>query len=472
MPAYDAVIVGAGPNGLAAAITIARAGHRVAVVESREDIAGGTATEELTLAGFRHDVCAAVHPLGVGSPFLQSLPLADHGLRWVWPEVDLAHPLDDGSAAVLVRSIEDTAAGLGADADGYTRLMRPIAGRLDAINRNALRPLLRIPRNPLTMARFGHFGSRSINTLAQRFHTQRAKALIAGCGAHSIADLGQPFTSAVGLMLLAAGHVYGWPFARGGSSAITEAMARYLTRIGGDIITGTTVTDLSDLPEHRVAVLNMMPGAVAGIGGERISARRQKPLRKWRHGPGAFKIDLALSGPIPWLSEETRRSGTVHVGGTAAEIADAEAAVVAGRMPERPFVLVSQPTVADTSRAPEGHHVVWAYCHVPAGSNEDHSTAVEAQIERFAPGFTSLILGRSTRTAAAYGDYNRNYVGGDIAGGAFSTRALVARPRLAIDPYRLGKDIFMCSAATPPGAGVHGMCGYNAGRSVNRALAG
>jgi phytoene dehydrogenase-like protein len=467
---YDAVVVGAGPNGLAAAVELTRRGHRVLVVEGRDRIGGGSRTAALTLEGFAHDVCAAVHPLGAGSPYLQTLPLDHYGLEWVHPPIPLAHPLEDVTVA-LHRSIDETAEALGVDGARYRHLVGPAALRVDQLMEGILGPLWRVPRHPLVLARFGMTAVRSAHAVGSRFTTEAGRALWAGLAAHSIAPLQRPLTSAVALSLAAAGHGYGFPFARGGSQAIVDALAAHLTDLGGHIETSRWIASLEQLPPADAYLLDVSPAAAAAIAGGRIRRTARLRLRRWRHGPGSFKVDYALGGPVPWRDATLRRAGTVHLGGTAAEIEASERAAATGEHPAAPFVLLSQPGVADDSRAPGDLHVVWAYCHVPSGSTQDMTAAVEAQIERYAPGFGSLVVARHVMGPADYEVYNPNNVDGDIAGGAFTVANTLARPLPGPNPYHLGGGVYLCSAATPPGAGVHGMCGFHAAAAAHRALA-
>jgi phytoene dehydrogenase-like protein len=471
-PEYDAVVVGAGPNGLAAAIALARAGASVVVIEHGDRSGGGTRSAELTLPGFVHDVCSAVHPLGVASPYLRSLPLEAHGLRWLHPEVPLAHPLDDGRAAVLLRDLDATAEALGDR--GWRRLMGPLVASWDGVLDSILGPILRPPRHPVALARFGIRALWPATTLAGRMlDGQLAPALFAGIAAHSVAALHRPLTAATGLVLGAAGHAAGWPVAAGGSQRIADAMVSYLTSLGGRLETGRTVTDLRELPPARATLFDTSPRQLLDIAGDRLPPRYRRRLARFRHGPGAFKLDYALSGPVPWTAPACRRAGTVHVGGTLAEVAEAEEDVARGRHPERPFVLVAQQSVVDPARAPSGRHTLWAYCHVPAGSQVDMTAAVEAQIERFAPGFRDVVLARQATRPADLEAYNPNNVGGDISGGATDGIQLIFRPTVSANPYRTpAGDLFLCSSSTPPGGGVHGMCGYWGARQALRLLRG
>ncbi|KQW53228.1 FAD-dependent oxidoreductase [Nocardioides sp. Root1257] len=459
MSAPDAVVVGSGPNGLAAAVTLAQRGLSVTVLEARDTIGGGTRTDELTVPGVLHDVCSAIHPFGVGSPFFSSLPLAEHGLVWRWPEVDVGHPLDDGTAGVLRGSVDETAAGLGADGDRWRGVFGPLVERYDDVAAEALGPIPHLPSHPVTLARFGLRAGLPATVLARRFRTEAARALFGGCAAHISRPLDRPLTSAVGAMLITAGHRHGWPVAEGGSRAITDALASLLRSLGGTIETGVSVASLAELPPSRIRMFDTTPTAFAEIAG--LDAPR------WRYGYSAYKLDLAVEGGIPWTAEACRRAGTVHLGGTFAQIASAEAEVARGRMPQRPYVLVGQQYLADPTRSAGDVHPVWAYAHVPHGYAGDATEAVLAQLERFAPGVRERIIATHVTDPAGFATYNANYVGGDIAAGATTVRQLVARPRLA-DPYATAvSGAYLCSASTPPGPGVHGMCGH---RAALRAL--
>ena len=468
---YDAVVVGSGPNGLAAAIAVARAGRSVLVLEAADTPGGGARTAELTLPGFRHDICSAIHPLAAGSPFLSTLPLAEHGLEWIHPPYPVAHPLDDGSAAVLERDVGATAAALGEDARVYRRLMSPLVSDWSKIASGAMGPL-RLPRNPITMGRFGLRALRSARGLADSWlGTERARALFAGIAAHSVTPLEFKGSAAAGLVLQVAGHAVGWPMPRGGAQSITDAMVSYLQSLGGEVVTGVKVDSLDALPEASAVLLDVGARELARIAGERLSPGYKQRLDAFRYGPGVFKIDWALDGPIPWTAVECEGGGTVHLGGTLEEIAYAEAATWRGGHPERPFVLLAQPTMFDGTRAPEGKHIAWAYCHVPNGSDFDMTERIETQVERFAPGFKERILARSVMAPLDMEVYNANYVGGDIGGGANTLRQLFARPVSALSPYRTSIDgVYLCSASTPPGGGVHGMCGYWAARDALKRM--
>ena len=466
---YDAVVVGAGPNGLAAAVELARRHRSVLVVEGHDQIGGGCRTAELTVEGHLHDVCAAAHPLGAGSPYLRRLPLADYGLEWVQPEIPAAHPLEHTTVA-LHRSIADTAAGLGPDGDAYRELIGPLAARADALFDAILGPLVRMPRHPVTLARFGVSGVRSSHAIAGRFASAEAKALWTGLAAHSITNLDRPFTAAVALSLAVAAHAFGFPFVRGGSGSLVAALAAYFADLGGDIETGAWIDDLDELPDADVYLLDVSAPAAAAIAGPRLMRPARRRLRRWRPGPGVFKIDYALDGAVPWRDDTLAAAGTIHLGGTATEIEASEKAVAAGDHPAQPFVLVTQPSIVDDTRAPPGHHTLWAYCHVPNRSTRDMTAEVEAQIERFAPGFRRRVIGRHTMGNADYERYNPNNVGGDIAGGAFTTGQLVARPLPTPNPYRIGSGVYLCSSSAPPGAGVHGMSGYHAAIEADKVL--
>jgi phytoene dehydrogenase-like protein len=468
----DAVVVGAGPNGLAAAVELARAGRSVLVLEAADAVGGGARTAELTLPGYRHDVCSAVHPLAVASPFLRALPLAEHGLRFVHPELPLAHPLDDGAAAVLHRSLDETAAALGADGAAYARLVGPLVRAADAVAETALSPPLRLPAHPAVAARLAVSGVRAAAALAaRRFRGTAARALLAGSAAHAMLPLERAGTAGVGLLLQTLGHAVGWPVAVGGSQAIADALTAHLRALGGEVATGREVRTLADVPPARAVLLDLTPRRVLAVAGPALPERYRRALRRYRYGPGVFKLDLALAGPVPWLAPGCRRAGTVHVGGTLEEIGAAERAVAAGRMPERPFVLVAQQSLVDATRAPAGRHTLWAYCHVPPGSDADAGPAIEAQLERFAPGFGQLVLARRARGPAELEADDPNRVGGDIAGGAADLRQLLARPVLRASPYRTPDPaLLLCSSSTPPGPGVHGMCGFHAARTALRGV--
>jgi phytoene dehydrogenase-like protein len=466
---YDAVVIGSGPNGLAAAITLARAQRSVVVIEAEPTVGGGARSAALTLPGFTHDICSAIHPLGVASPFFRSVDLAKHGLTWIEPPAPLAHPLDDGTAAVLERSLTDTGRTLGVDADAYRRLMEPLTSHAQALLEETLGPL-RPSRHPLLMMRFGLRAVRSAVGLAKSwFRGPHAKALFAGMAAHSILPLEEWLTAAVGLMLGVAGHAVGWPVPRGGSQKIADALAAELRSLGGEIVTGWRVEALAELPPAKAYLFDTAPRHLARICGPRLPTRFRRQLERFRHGPAAFKLDWALAGPIPWKAEACRRAATVHLGGTMEEIAAAERAPWRGRLAERPYVLVAQQSLFDPTRAPAGKHTGWAYCHVPNGSSADATAAIEAQMDRFAPGFRDLILARSVLRPRDFEQHNANYVGGDIASGAMDVWQLFTRPTLRVYSTP-APDLFICSASTPPGGGVHGMCGVFAARAALRTV--
>ena len=466
--AFDAAVIGAGPNGLAAAVTLAQAGRRVVVYEAADTVGGGTRTAELTLPGFRHDICSAIHPMAVGSPFLRSLPLEAHGLSWVHPEVPLAHPLDDGTAAVLARDLGETAAGLGRDGGRWRALMSDFPARWDELAADAMAPL-GLPGSPLLMARFGLRAALPTTWLGRLFRDDSAAALLAGLAAHSILPLDRPPSAAIGLMLGVAGHAVGWPFPRGGAQAIADALASLLASLGGVIRTGVNIGALGEVETSGPVLFDTGPRALVTIAGDALPARYRRRLLRYRYGPGVFKLDYALDGPIPWRSADCARAGTVHLGGTLGEIAASEAASCRGDLPERPYVLVAQQSLFDPTRAPEGRHTGWAYCHVPSGSTVDMTDAIEAQIERFAPGFRDRVLARSAWNSADFERHDANYVGGDVIGGAADLAQLFTRPVARLDPYATPNPrLTLCSASTPPGGGVHGLCGWFAALSVLR----
>ncbi len=463
---YDAVVVGAGPNGLAAAITIARTGRSVIVYEAKESIGGGSRSMELTLPGFVHDVCSAIHPLGLSSTFFRSLPLEQYGLEWIHSPAPLAHPLDDGTVALLERSIDATGATLGCDAQAYKKLMKPLAAHWDMISDAFFGPLRLQPllHHPFALASFGLKAIRPARSLAEsHFKEQQARALFAGMCGHWMLPLDRAISAAAGLALGSMGHAIGWPLPRGGSQHIMDAMGAYLRSLGGEIVTGAEVKSLDMLPTARAVLCDITPRQLLRIAGARLPSSYQHKLQRYRYGPGVFKLDLALDGPIPWRAAQCRRAATVHLGGTLPEIAASEAAVWRGEHPEKPFVLLAQQSLFDPTRAPEGKHTVWAYCHVPSGSTLDMSERIEAQIERFAPGFRDRILARHTLSAAQLEQYNANYIGGDINGGVQDLWQLFTRPTIQVNPYTTPLDgVYLCSSSTPPGGGVHGLCGYYA----------
>ena len=464
----NVAVIGGGPNGLAAAIVLQQAGRSVVLFEGSETVGGAAATRELTLPGFRHDLGAAVHPLGATSPLFQSLRLDRHGLTWIRPEIPMAHPLDGGRAAVLHHSVDSTAELLGKDGPAYRKTIGALAQKWDQIADAVFGPVLRIPTHPIALAGLGLRGLVPTGIGQKRLHTEEAQALLAGLAAHAPMPLSKVGNTAVALVLGALAHVSGWPIARGGSQSITEALASVLLDAGGTIESGHTVEDLTDVRDVEQVLFDTGPRAVAAIAGDRLSPLARRAYERYRHGPGSFKVDFALNKPVPWESPECRRAGTLHVGGTADEIAASELAAWRGETPANPFLIVSQPTVADPSRAPQDKHVLWAYCHVPAGSRVDMTEAIERQIERFAPVFRSLILARHSMGPAELESWNPNLVGGDIAGGRTDRLRMLLRPRLSVNPYRAGPGLYICSSATPPGPGVHGMSGYHAARSALR----
>jgi phytoene dehydrogenase-like protein len=469
---WDAVVIGSGPNGFAAAITLARAGLSVLLLEAAGRFGGGLRSAELTLPGFLHDICSAVHPLAVSSPFFETLPLGDFGLRWIHPDAPLAHPTAGGGVILLERSVDRTADNLGPDASAYRKLMGPLASGWSSLRETILAPP-RLPlRRPLALARFGLHAIRSAAALARSiFSGERARALFAGLAAHSTLALEERPSAAFGLVLGAAAHAVGWPIARGGSQRLADALAGCFEFLGGKMQTGVQVRSVDDLPPARIVLCDIGPGQLLQIAGHRFPGRFRRKLERYRYGPGAYKIDWALSGPIPWKAPYCARAATVHLGGTFDEIAASERAARSGLHAERPFVILVQPTLFDSTRAPRGSHTAWAYCHVPNGSNFDMTSRIEAQVERFAPGFRDCIMARSVRPPALLEEYNPNLVGGDVNGGLPDLRQLFTRPtvRLYSTP---AAGIYLCSASTPPGGGVHGMCGHFAARAALSWLEG
>lgn len=466
-----AVVVGAGPNGLAAAITLATNGVEVTVLEAADDIGGGVRSSEAIIPGLVHDHCAAIHPMAVGSAFLAGLDLARYGLRWQWPEVDCAHPLDDGDAGLLYRSVEDTAAGLGADGTRWRALFGGPSARFDTLAADIMGPLLRIPKHPLALARFGAPTVLPAAMLARVFRTPRARALFGGVAAHTFRPLHYPMTSAIGLGIITAGHRHGWAVAEGGSQSITDALAGALADAGGRVRTGVRITSAAELPPADITMFDLTPTAVAEILGDRLPRRIARSYHGFRYGPGAFKVDFAVEGPVPWANPHVGRAGTVHLGGSFDEVATTEREIHAGRMPQRPFVLVGQQYVADPGRSTDGVNPVYAYAHVPHGYTGDATDAIIAQFERFAPGFRERIVGTAVRSTTEMSVYNANYVGGDICTGAKDVRQLVFGPHPTLSPYSVGiPGTYICSAATPPGPGAHGMCGANAATQALKLL--
>lgn len=466
MTSYDAVVVGSGPNGLAAAITLADHGASVLVLEAKDTPGGGMRTAELTLPGFHHDVCSAIHPMAAAGSFLAA---AGVEVEWCHPEVPLAHPLDDGTAGVLHRSVAETAAANGATR--WRSWFDPLVARWHHVDPDLLGPALEVPEHPTTLARLGLRTVPSASGVARWLGTPQAGALFAGIAAHAATNLSWPMSAGVGTGLAAAGHVGGWPCAKGGSATIAAAMVARLEALGGTVECGTEVRTLSDLPAASAYVFDLTPAQVGRIAGDRVPRRVQRTWRRFRPGAGAFKVDYALDGPVPWTNPDARRAGTVHLGGTWQEVAAAEAEVRAGKVADRPYVLVAQQSLFDPTRAPDGRHTLWAYCHVPNGCTVDVTDSIERQIDRFAPGWRDLVLERRTTTPADLEAYNANYAGGAIDGGAAELQQVVLRPGAARDPYRVGStDLWLCSSSTPPGPGVHGLCGFHAARSVLRTI--
>jgi phytoene dehydrogenase-like protein len=469
MANYDAVVVGAGPNGLAAAITLAQAGRHVLVVEARDTIGGGTRTAELTLPGFHHDICSAIHPLGIMSPFFRSLPLADYGLEWIIPPVSVAHPLDGGRAVGVVQSVEETAAGLGRDGKAYRRLIGPLAHNWQDAVHDLMGPL-RIPRRPWIYVRNSlAFLAPAAWVARSVFRTEEARALFMGMAGHSMLPLTHPATGAFGMLLSMSAHAVGWPVPRGGSQAIGDALAAHLRSLGGEIQCGWEVKSIDELPAARSYLFDTAPKGLLQIAGDRMPAGYRAQLEGFRYNQGVFKVDWALAEPVPWAAEVCRRTATLHLGGTMDEIVASEADVWQGKLPTNPYVLLAQQSVVDPTRAPAGKHTLWGYCHAPAGSTADLTDVIERQIERFAPGFRDTVIARATRNSVEMERYNPNYVGGDINAGVQDLQQQFTRPSFSITPYRTGIDnVYICSSSTPPGGGVHGLCGYFAAQAVLR----
>ncbi|GAB3782879.1 NAD(P)/FAD-dependent oxidoreductase [Spirosoma horti] len=467
-PEFDAVVVGSGPNGLSAAITLQRAGLSVVVLEAKDTIGGGLRSAELTQPGFVHDICSAIHPLAVGSPFFRALPLAEHGLEFISPPIAAAHPFDNGTAAALRRSLVETAQSLGVDAQTYQNLMEPIVRDWPAMAPDILGPL-RFPKHPINMASFGLDALLPVTQLVKRFKTKEARGLFGGMAAHAIQPLSNLTTSAIALVLMTAGHLYDWPMPKGGSQTIANALASYFRSLGGKIETGRLVRSLKDIPATRVVLFDVTPRQLLSIAGERFSSIYRNQLEHYRYGMGVFKIDWALDGPIPFTAPECQQAGTIHIGGTFEEIADAEQATSSGKHPDKPYILLAQQSLFDPSRSPDGKQTAWAYCHVPNGSTVDRTQIIEQQVERFAPGFRDRILDRHTMNTAQMETYNPNYIGGDINGGIIDIGQLYTRPVVSFSPYKTSAPgLFICSSSTPPGGGVHGMCGYHAARVALR----
>ncbi|RKR84436.1 phytoene dehydrogenase-like protein [Mucilaginibacter gracilis] len=469
---YDAIVVGSGPNGLAAAIAMQQAGLSVLIVEGKDTVGGGLRSAQLTLPGFVHDVCSAIHPLALGSPFFNSLPLAKHGLQYIQPTYPAAHPFDDGQAALLTRSVSQTAGLLGADKQSYLDLMEPVVKNWPLIAADVLGPL-HLPKHPLAMAQFGLQALKPATNLVKRFKTGGAKALFAGMAAHAIQPLSNIATSAIGLVLMAAGHLYGWPIPKGGSQSIANALAAYFVSIGGKIETDFYVTSLNQLPSSRAVLFDVTPRQLLQIAGHKFSPIYKWQLARYRYGMGVYKIDWAIEGAVPFTAEECKHAGTVHIGGTLAQIEAAEQQIWQGKHVDKPFVLLAQQSVFDSSRSPQGKHAVWGYCHVPNGSTKNMTDIIEQQVERFAPGFRDRILARHTMNTVQMEEYNPNYIGGDINGGVIDIGQLFTRPALRLSPYRTSaKGLYICSSSTPPGGGVHGMCGYWAAKRVLKDIFG
>jgi len=469
-PEYDAVVIGSGPNGLSAAITLQQAGLKVLILEAKQTIGGGLRSEELTLPGFLHDVCSAIHPLAVGSPFFNSLPLEQFGLEFIYPDIAAAHPFDGGTEAVLKGSVVETANNLGVDRDTYFKLFEPLVKSWPDLAPDILAPL-HYPKNPSGMVSFGLNALKSAVSLASRFESKEARGLWAGMAAHSMQSLSNQTSAAAGLVLLAAGHVKGWPVPKGGSMNIANALASYFVSIGGKIETGVHVRSMSHIPSSHTLLFDLTPKQILEIAGENFSAIYKWQLGRYRYGMGVFKIDWALDGQIPFITPGCLKAGTVHLGNTFEEIANGELMTSQGKHPEKPFVLLAQQSIIDSSRAPQGKHTAWAYCHVPNGSEKDMTEAIERQVERFAPGFRELILSKHTMNTKEMEIYNPNYIGGDINGGVIDMGQLLTRPALRISPYRTSaKGIYICSSSTPPGGGVHGMCGYHAAKQALRDI--
>jgi len=470
----DAIVVGSGPNGLAAAITLARAGCAVRVLEANSTIGGGARSAELTRPGFVHDLCSAIHPLARGSPFFRTLPLEHHGLKWIQPPIALAHPLDDGGAACLRQNLAAPNDSLGRDENAWRQMMRPLVRDWEKLAAEFLQPMLHFPRHPLALARFGLSALAPAAWLARRrFRDERARALFAGLAAHSFLPLDIAGSAAFGLVLGAAGHAVGWPLPQGGAQAISNALAAHLLELGGKIETDSRVENLAQVKEARAVLFDTTCWQFARIAAQELPRRYRRRLERFRHAPGVFKIDYALAAPLPWRAAECRAAGTIHLGGSLEEIAESEREVTNGRSPVRPFVLIAQQSLFDESRAPQGQHTLWAYCHVPHGSTCDMTKAIEQQLERFAPGFRDCVLARHTTDAAGLERSNSNLLGGDINGGATHLWQLFARPVVSPAPYRTPlPGIYLCSASTPPGGGVHGMCGYHAAGTALRDLFG
>lgn len=467
---YDAIVVGSGPNGLAAAVALQQKGLQVLLAEGKNTIGGGMRSAELTLPGFTHDICSAIHPMAAMSPFFSKLPLAQHGLEYIYPPVAAAHPFDDGTCALVNHSIENTARLLSLDEQAYKLLMQPVVDAWPLIADDVLGPL-HLPKHPLLMAQFGLKALQPVTKLAGKFTTMQAKGLLAGMAAHSIQPLNNTATSAIALVLLAAAHIKGWPLAKGGSQCVADALASYFTSLGGNIQTGMYITSLKQLPSSHAVLFDVTPQQLLQIAGHKFSSLYKWQLQRYRYGMGVFKIDWALDAPIPFTAEGCRQAGTIHLGNTLEEIAEGEKLSSNGKVAEKPYVLLAQQSLFDATRAPQGKHTAWAYCHVPNGSTKDMAHIIERQVERFAPGFRERILARHTFNNEQLQDYNPNYIGGDINGGIIDIGQLFTRPALRLSPYRTSaKGLYICSSSTPPGGGVHGMCGWHAARRVMKDI--
>lgn len=468
---FDAIIIGSGPNGLAAGITLAEAGLSVVIYEAKATIGGGMRSSDLTLPGFVHDVCSSIHPFGVSSSFFQSVPLESLGLEWIHPPAPLAHPFDDGKAALLDCDLETTVQNLGADGKAYAKLMKPLVEGWDKFGHDVLAPF-HFPRHPLLLIRFARAAMQAAEKLwNERFKTREALGLFAGLAGHSLLPLDRPLTAAFALVLGIQAHLYGWPFPKGGSQKIADVLAAYFRSLGGEIVTNAEIKSLDELPKSKLILCDISPKQLLELAGSRFPDGYKQKLKKFRYGPGVFKLDWALDGPIPWKAEEAKRAGTVHIGGEADAIAVAENAVWEKKHPDKPFVILAQHSLFDPTRAPEGKHTAWAYCHVPAYSETDMTEAIENQIERFAPGFKERILAKAKLNTRKIESYNPNYVGGDINGGVQDIMQLFARPARFFSPYSTPlKGIYLCSSSTPPGGGVHGMCGYHAAKKALKEI--
>ncbi len=469
---YDVAVVGGGPNGLAAAITVARAGRSVLLLEANEEVGGACRSAELTTDGFVHDIGSAIHPLALASPFMQTIPWNAHGLTWISPPAAAAHPLDGGRAAVAWNDLHRTAASLGRDAKTYRSMFAPLTERFDELVSFTMQPPVRTARTPLTALRIGPQLAVPATLMARRFETDEARALFAGHAAHSVLPLSKPFTAGFGFLLGASAHAVGWPFPEGGAEEITRVLAEVLAGLGGEIVTGQPVVSIEDIPPAGAVIFALSPRQIAAIAGDRYTLKARRKLRGFRYGPGVCKVDFALSDPVPWTNPDVALAGTIHLGGTLEEVAAAEATVADGRHADRPFVLAAQHSLFDKSRAPDGHHTLWAYCHVPNGSTLDVSASIERQIERFAPGFGETVLARKVSLPADLERGNANLIGGDVGGGSYANLRSVFRPVARVDPYRTAADgLFIGSASATPGGGVHGMCGHLAASSALRFLA-